>query len=223
MARMERRRSEDIRADVSSQLYWDNRIDESNINVDVTDGRVILTGTVPTYSDRWQAEDDAYSISGVRYVDNRLRVSPTTFPVPSDTEIASNIRNVLEWNPTIDSSRIDVSVSDGVVTLSGAVDSYWQKSRAGYIVANVGGVIDVSNLLRVEPVGTETDEDVRKDIVTTLARNTFIDADRVDVQVDGGVVTLTGTVDDYFAYRTAEDIAKFTSGVIDVHNSLVIV
>jgi osmotically-inducible protein OsmY len=223
MAQMEKRRSEDIRADVSSQLFWDNRIDESNVNVDVTEGRVILTGTVPTYSDRWQAEDDAYSIAGVRYVDNRLRVSPTTFPVPGDTEVASNIRNVLEWNPTIDSSRIDVSVSDGIVTLSGAVDSYWQKSRAGYLVANVGGVVDVSNLLRVEPVGTESDEDIRRDVLTTLARNTFIEADRINVHVSDGTVTLTGTVDDYFAWRTAEDVAKFTSGVVDVHNDLVII
>jgi len=222
MARTERRRSEDIRADVSSQLFWDNRIDDSNIDVDVTEGRVILSGTVPSYSDRWQAEEDAYSISGVRYVDNRLRVSPTTFPVPNDTEIASNIRNVLEWNPTIDSSGIDVSVSDGVVTLSGAVDSYWQKTRAGYLVANVSGVTDVINLLRVEPIEKVTDEDLRKNILTTLARNTFIDADRIDVQVDGGVVTLAGTVDDYLAYRTAEDIARYTNGVIDVHNSLVI-
>jgi osmotically-inducible protein OsmY len=223
MAQMEKRRSEDIRADVSSQLFWDNRIDESNINVDVTDGRVILTGSVPTYSDRWQAEEDAYSITGVRYVDNRLRVSPTTFPVPGDVEIAANIRNVMEWNPTIDSSRIDVSVSDGVVTLSGAVDSYWQKSRAGYLVANVGGVVDVNNLLRVEPVGAETDEDIRRDILTTLGRNTFIEAKNINVHVADGIVTLTGTVGEYFAYRTAEDIAKFTSGVIDVHNDLVII
>lgn len=223
MAQMERRRSEDIRADVSSQLFWDNRIDESNINVDVVEGRVILTGTVPTYSDRWQAEDDAYSIAGVRYVDNRIRVSPTSFPVPGDTEVASNIRNVLEWNPTIDSSRIDVSVSDGVVTLSGAVDSYWQKSRAGYLAANVGGVVDVINLLRVEPVSMETDEDVRRDILMTLGRNTFIDAGRINVHVADGIVTLTGTVDSYFAWRTAEDIAKFTSGVVDVRNDLAII
>jgi osmotically-inducible protein OsmY len=223
MAQTERRRSEDIRADVSSQLFWDNRIDESNINVDVVDGRVILTGTVPTYSDRWQAENDAYSITGVRYVDNRLRVSPTTFPAPSDTEIATNIRKALEWNPTIDSSRIYVSVSDGIVTLSGAVDSYWQKTRAGYLASNVGGVVDVVNLLRVEPVGAETDDDIRRDVLTTLARNTFIDAGRIDVRVEGGAVTLTGTVDDFFSYRTAEDVAKFTSGVVDVHNDLVII
>jgi osmotically-inducible protein OsmY len=41
--------------------------------------------------------------------------------------------------------------------------------------------------------------------------------------VSGGVVTLTGTVGDYFAFRTAEDIAKFTSGVVDVHNDLIII
>ncbi len=222
MARTEKRRSEEIRADVSSQLFWDNRIDESNINVDVSDGRVILTGTVPTYSGRWQAEDDAYLISGVRYVDNRLQVSPTTFPVPGDTELASNIRNILEWNPTLDSSRIKVLAHEGIVTLTGSVDSYWQKSRVEYLVSNVGGVIDVQNLLQVETAVGISDQDIKRDIESTLARNTLIDSTRIKVQVNDGVVTLSGTVDDYLTCRTAQDIAKYTSGVIDVLNDQVI-
>ncbi len=222
MARIEKRRPEEIRADVSSQLFWDNRIDESNINVDVFEGKVILSGTVPTYSDRWQAEEDAYSISGVRYVDNRLTVSPTTFPVPNDTEIASNLRNTLEWNPTLDSSRIEVSVHEGTVTLNGSVDSYWQRSRVEQLVSNIGGVTEVHNLLKVEPAGGISDDEIRKDIESTLARNTFIDSSRINVRVDKGVVTLSGTVDDYLTYRTAQDIANFTSGVIDVQNDLVI-
>lgn len=222
MARTENRRTEEIRADVSSQLFWDNRIDESNINVDVSEGKIILTGTVPTYSDRRQAEEDAYSISGVRYVDNRLKVSPTIFPVPNDEEVASNIRNMLGWNPTIDSSRIQVSVTEGVVLLSGAVDSYWQKSRVGYLCSNVGGVTDVKNLLRVEPAGGVPDEDIRKDIEDTLSRNTLIDTRGIDVQVEEGIVTLRGPVDDYLTYRTAEEIANYTSGVIDVHNEMII-
>lgn len=222
MARIEERRSEEIRAEVSSQLFWDNRIDESNINVDVSGGRVILSGTVPTYSDRRQAEEDAYLISGVRYVDNRLTVSPTTFPVPGDEKVASNIRNILEWNPALDSSRVEVSVTDGKVTLTGSVDSYWQKSRMGYLVSHVGGVIDVQNLLLVQPAEAVTDQDIRKDIESTLARNTFIISSRIKVQVNEGIVTLAGTVDDYLTCRTAQDIAKYTSGVIDVRNKLVI-
>lgn len=223
MAQSEKRRSEDIRADVSSQLFWDDRIDESDISVDVAEGQVILTGTVPTCAHRRQAEDDAWSIAGVRHVDNRLRVSPTASPLPGDTEIASTVRTILGWNPTIDSSRIDVSASGGVVTLSGAVESYWQKSRAAYLAASLHGVVDVSNLLRVEPAAAQTDEDIRGDILTTLARNTFIDDRNIEVEVSGGTVTLTGTVGSYFAWSTAGDIAKFTSGVVDVHNDLAIV
>lgn len=222
MARAEKRRPEDIRADISSQLFWDNRIDETNIKVEVTDSRVILTGTVPSYSDRWQAEDDAYSIPGVSYVDNRLRVSPSTFPIPSDEDIRGRVENVLNWNPTIDASRIDVATVNGVVKLTGAVDSCWQKKRAGYLASNVSGVIDVSNLLKVEPLARTTDEDIKRDIEESLARNAYVDPGNVEVRVRDGVVTLSGTVDDYLAYRTAEDIANYTSGVIEVNNDLVI-
>lgn len=222
MVRTERRRPEDIRADVSSQLFWDNRIDETNIHVDVADSRVILTGTVPSYSDRWQAEDDAYSIPGVSYVDNRLRVSPGTFPIPSDEDIRNRVENVLNWNPTIDASRIDVVVVNGIVTLTGAVDSYWQKRRASYLASNVNGVIDVSNLLRVEPMIRTTDDDIRRDIEESFARNAYVDPSTIEVRVRDGIVTLSGTVDDYLAYRTSEDIANYTSGVVEVNNDLVI-
>ncbi|HQI02743.1 MAG TPA: BON domain-containing protein, partial [Deltaproteobacteria bacterium] len=77
---MELSREEKIRDDVNTHLVWDNRIDAKDIRVEVVGSRVILIGTVPSYSDRWQAEDDAYSIPGVRSVDNRLKVVPAVSP-----------------------------------------------------------------------------------------------------------------------------------------------
>ena len=86
----------------------------------------------------------------------------------------------------------------------------------------MSGVIDVTNLLRVEPMARTTDEDIRRDIEESLARNAYVNPATIEVRVRDGIVTLTGTVDDYLAYRTAEDIANYTSGVIEVNNNLVI-
>jgi osmotically-inducible protein OsmY len=220
---MRRRDPEEIRADVSSQLFWDNRIDDSDIAVDVADGRVVLSGTVPSFSDRWEAEDDAWSIPGVRSVDNRLKVTPVISPALEDEQVKARVRNVLDWSPTVDASGINVSVSGGVVTLTGNVDSSWQRTRAWDLASGVSGVVDVINELTVSPPQLISDEDIRNDILSTLARNTLIDASRVNVGVDDGIVTLTGSVDDYNAFRTVYQVANYTTGVIDVNNDLTIV
>ncbi len=223
MVRSGERKPEEIKKDVYSQLIWDTRVNESDINVEVSDGKVVLTGLVPTCPDRLEAEDDAYAVSGVRYVDNGLRVSyPPSFPTPRDPDIASKVRSLLEWNPNIDSKRIDVAVDCGQVTLMGSVGSIWQKYNAEHITENVSGVIGVRNQLKVEPPRTVTDEDIRTDIISSLVRNSFPDVTMVNVHVKDSIVTLSGTVNDYFECRTAEDIARYTNGVVDVNNNLVI-
>jgi osmotically-inducible protein OsmY len=223
MTEIGEKKPEEIRREVYSQLVWDTRVDESDIDVEVKDGKVILKGVVPTYLDLWEAEDDAYSVEGVRYVENRLKVSlQQGFPVPGDGDIASKVRSLLEWNPNIDARGIDISVERGLVTLMGSVDSIWQKYNAGRIAEDVSGVMGVNNELRVEPPTAATDEDIRTDIISSLIRNTFIDAGMVNVYVKHGVVTLSGTVHDYYAYRTAEDISRSTRGVVDANNNLVI-
>lgn len=218
---MRRRDPEEIKADVSSQLFWDGRIDDSDIAVDVADGKVILSGSVPSFSDRWEAEDDAWAIPGVRAVDNRLKVSPVVSPALEDEQIRARVLNVLDWSPTVDASRIKVFVTGGVVTLAGSVDSSWQKTRAWDLATGVSGVVDVVNDLSVSPPQEISDEDIKNDILSTLSRNTLIDSDRVRVDVSDGIVTLTGSVDDYNAYRTVAQIANYTIGVIDVRNEIV--
>jgi hyperosmotically inducible protein len=158
----------------------------------------------------------------VRAVDNRLKVSPMVSPALEDDQIRARVKSVLEWSPTIDASRITVEVTGGVVTLYGNVASTWQKTRAWDLASGVSGVVDVVNDLSVSPPREISDEDIRNDIMSTLARNTFIDSSRVNVNVDDGVVTLTGSVGDYNASRTLQQIANYTTGVIDVRNELTI-
>lgn len=205
-----------------SQLAWDNRVGHTNILVKVTDdGTVILSGMVSSHNDRLEAEEDAYAVSGVKKVENRLTVSlPPEYPVPGDEDIAAQIVNLLQWNPTIDASRIEVVVTNGILTLMGSVDSVWQKYRVEHLAEDIAGVISVDNRLGVKPVGEVSDEDIRKDILATLARNSFIDASNISVSAKNGVVTLSGVVENHLAQSTAINIACNTNGVIDVHDNL---
>ncbi len=218
------RSAEDIRNDVREQLAWDTRVDSSNIEVDVVDSTVILAGTVPTYPDRNQAQTDALQVPGVTAVDNRLVVSfPSAYVIPADSEISFNVTSALSWSPSVDATRIHVAVDQGIVTLSGTVDSYWQKHRAEEIAANTSGVTDVRDELTVSPTApAAVDEDIRREIVAALERNTSIDTSGVSVEVNNGLVTLTGAVPDYAAFRTVEDAARYTTGVLEVNNTLTI-
>ena len=223
MAQTGLKNPEDCKADVISQLSSDSRLNDAHIRVDVSDGTVVLSGTVPTYSDRQGAEEDAYAIPGVRSVENRLKVRfPAGVKIPSDQEIARNITNVLKMSPNVDAARIRVSVLDGVVTLTGLVHSSWQKDNAGQLAENVTGVMAVDNRLRVEPATAVQDRLIEKDIRNSLARSVSVNADNVVILVKDGIVTLKGTVDNYHAYRTVRDIANYTSGVVRVNNELVV-
>ncbi len=223
MAQAVHRTSEEIRDDVSSRLLWDNRINKSDIGVNVSDGKVVLTGAVHTCSDRSRAEDDAYSITGVNFVDNRLAVSyPSAGEAPGDDEIASHIRSALQWSPHIDPGEVDVSVEEGTVILTGRVDSLWQKSMAGSIADNIRGVLNIRNMLKVEPARAVPDEEIARQVLRALQNNALVDTSLINVYVKGGVVTLSGTVNNHHALRAAEEIAGITAGVRDVNNYLVI-
>lgn len=218
------RSAEDIRNDVMEQLSWDTRVDSSSIEVDVVNSTVILSGTVPTYPDRNQAQMDALQVPGVAAVDNRLVVSfPSAYVIPANSEISFNVSSSLTWSPSVDAIRIHVAVDQGVVTLSGTVDSYWQKHRAEEMAANTAGVTDVRNELTVVPTAPAVvDEDIRKEILAAVERNTSIDVGRLNVDVNNGLVTLTGTVQDYAEFRAVEDAARYTGGVLEVNNNLTI-
>jgi osmotically-inducible protein OsmY len=213
---------EKIKKDVVDQLYWDSRVDASNVEVEVEDGEVALTGEVPSYSSRQAATSTVWSVDGVTAVANQLQVQyPSAIEFPSDGDVRSNIESILLWNTDIDSSEIDVMVEDHIVTLEGTVDTYWKKIRTEEL-ADVTGVFDVVNKLAVVPTEDYVDEDIATDVTDALARNLHISVDDVTVKVKDGEVTLTGTVSNWTAYRSAEDSAFYTLGVRDVDNRLTI-
>lgn len=216
-------RTEEIRSGVSSLLSSDSRVKGSRISVHVANGRVVLSGTVPAYPDRSWAEDDAYAIPGVSYVENRLEVRrPEPSGAPDDDEIAGRIRSALEWNPSIEAGRIEVSVQDGVVTLAGTVGTFWQRSIACETASNIRGVLDIRNLLSVEPGLDIPDRDIACRLQSTIGKSAFIDPGMISLHVKNGVVTLSGTVHSHHAFHAAEELAGSIAGVRDINNYLVI-
>lgn len=211
--------AEEIKKNVVDNLYWDTRVDASDVDVEVSaEGEVTLKGSVPSFTSKTAATTSAWSVTGVSAVNNRLTVEyPAAVTVPSDEEIQDDIENILLWDTDIDSTKIDVSVNDNEVTLEGSVDAYW-KIYAAERLADTTGVYSIENKLAVVPSEDEEDEVIAESIVNALTRNVDVNSEDVEVKVKNGEVTLRGTVSSWSAYRAAEESSFFTAGVTDVDN-----
>ncbi len=111
-----------ITQDVLDELAFDPAVTVADLNVSTDHGRVMLNGTVDTYSTKMEAEDAAYRVGGVRSVDNDIVVNPSALGLRTDTDIAADIRSALALDYQVPDDRISVSVVDGFVTLTGNVE-----------------------------------------------------------------------------------------------------
>jgi osmotically-inducible protein OsmY len=142
--------------------------------------------------------------------------------VRSDQEIKSDVKDALTWDMRVDNQNINANVYDGIVTLTGTVDTYYQKLEAAQIVGRIKGVVDVINEISVKLATTRSDLDIRSDIYSALNRDSTLDPTNVTVSVHNGIVDLNGSVASVAQKNAAGSDAWLTTGVIDVNNNLVI-
>ena len=210
-----------VKKRVVNQLAWDTRVDANDISVSVEGNTAKITGSVPSFSEMNRAEDIALSTRGVYSVDNNLTVEfPTTFTAPTDSEIESSVRQLLEWNDVVNEDDITVKVDGGLVTLEGTTSSFWEKVNAESETESALGVIDVKSKLAVTPTEKVSDEIIAERIMDRIEQNTLVNIDRVDVKVKNGEVKLSGTVPSWYRWRSVFDAAQYTVGVVDVEDNL---
>lgn len=216
-----RKTDEQIKSDIVSELKWDARVDASNIKVTVDAGIVELSGNISSYLAKRAARECAHSVYGVVSVIDNIEVAfPVTYNIPTDEEIKNNALNAILWDSEVDSSKIEIKVENGIVTLQGTTDAFWKKKRAENDIEFLSGVIAVKNELSIVPTKSLIDEDIAEDILASLRRKVDVAADKVNVYVKNGVVTLSGKVEDYSAWLAAYNSAENTLGVIDVKDKI---
>jgi osmotically-inducible protein OsmY len=213
--------SEEIKKNVVDQLFWDSRVDASDILVEVSDGSVTLLGHVPSHVSRHAAEADAWTVPGVTWVDNQISVLyPASYSLPTDHQIKNYIQGVLAVNREVGGAGVDVEVRGGVATIQGTVDTYWKKTMIERMARDVVGVVDVESKLTIVPSGSIRDQAIAEGIAAAMERNTLIDSGNVDIKVTDGHVTLTGTVSHWRSMLAAEETAGCAAGVRKVDNLL---
>jgi osmotically-inducible protein OsmY len=142
----------------------------------------------------------------------------------TDEDIQREVLAELKWDARVQPNEIGVSVKDGVVTLTGVVDSYSKRWAAEEAAHRVRGVKAVANDLEVRlPSSAErTDADIAAAAVRALEWDALVPIEKLDVTVSKGWVTLKGEVEWQFQKEDAERVVRRLSGVRGVTNLIII-
>ncbi len=142
----------------------------------------------------------------------------------TDIVLKGQVLDELEWEPGIKAAGIGVGVTDGVVTLSGEVQSYHEKIEAERAALRVAGVKGMASEIEVHLPGASqrSDSDMARAVVHALEWNSSIPPDRIKVVVSKGWVTLEGEVDWGYQRTAAEDAVRRLTGVLGIRNQVTI-
>jgi osmotically-inducible protein OsmY len=142
----------------------------------------------------------------------------------ADTQIQTDVLAELKYDARVLPNEIGVAVKDGVVTLTGWVDSYTKKWAAEEAAHRVRGVKAVANDIEVRLTTAEerTDADIAAAAVRALEWDAFISVDKLDVTVSKGWVTLKGSVEWQYQKNDAERVVRRLTGVKGVSNLITV-
>lgn len=140
----------------------------------------------------------------------------------SNQELQVDVQNAIKWEPLLNAAEIGVTAKDGVVSLTGVVDSYAKKMEAENAAKKVIGVKALVEKIEVKfpSSWSKTDEEIAKEVLVALKSNWSVPRDKVTVKVENGWVTLEGELPWNYQKETAKNVVNFLMGVKGVTNNI---
>jgi hyperosmotically inducible protein len=190
------------------------------------DGLVTLTGTVPLFDLKQEADKRTHKIKGVQGVSNEIQVAGSNLP---DSVVEAKLLKAISYDRvgygTTPFNAITVQVKDGTATLSGHAYGPVDAASAFALVANTPGVKDVVNEVRVDPLSPMDDRSRMQLFRTiygfpTLSKYAMDPAKPIRISVQNGNVTLYGVVDSQMDKDVAGIRANSVPGIFKVTNDL---
>lgn len=210
----------DLKKDVLTELSWDPLVPETKVGVSVSEGVVTLTGHLDSYAEKVATRRAVERVVGVKAIALEIDVVPEGSHKRSDTEIAMAVEHALSWNSSVPKDRIHFTVEKGWVTLNGDVDWNFQRRSVERMVRPLKGVVGITDNISLKSFPVPVNLSSR--IQDALTRQAVREARRIEVLIDGAVVTLRGRVHSWAERNAAEGATWSAPGVSRVNNQLTI-
>lgn len=128
------------------------------------------------------------------------------------------------WEPSLNPSEIGVAVKEGVVTLSGHVDSFFKKTTAENAAKRVKGVKAIAEDIQigVSPSDQRSDTDIARAVIDALKWHSAVQDERIKVKVEDGIVRLEGEVEREFQRKNAKLAIQNLTGIVSVINLITV-
>ena len=142
----------------------------------------------------------------------------------SDNQIQKDVMDELKWEPYLNASDIGVSVKNGIVTLSGQVDTYSKKIAAEKAPKRVAGVKAVAEDIQVgvSPVYSKTDTEIAQAVLNALKWHSAVQEEKIKIKVENGNVTLEGEVEWEYQRNNVRTAIENITGVRSVYNLITV-
>jgi osmotically-inducible protein OsmY len=138
----------------------------------------------------------------------------------ADKELRGAVERHLDYNPEVTSTKIGVGASNGVITLTGYVNTYAEKLAAEISARQVYGVRALANDIEVKPPSERVDPDIAAAALEALRHNVSVPDEKIKLTVKKGWITLEGKVDWGYQKQMAENAVRYLAGVRGVANNI---
>jgi osmotically-inducible protein OsmY len=221
---VENKRDKELAEQIAAAMSRNSAVRLQEIDLKVKDGKVTLSGTATSENAREAAVETAQVTMGVTEVEDRLFVREPDVELYTDLEIEAMVRDQLYWDSRVEEKQLDVEVKEGVVTLSGHVDSAVEMRAAVNDARQIPSVRFVNNELLVRlPQPSSEDRILAAAIRSVLNLNQSIDVSELEITFRSGEAVLEGTVETLSQKLKAGELAGEVRGVTNVVNTIAVV
>lgn len=140
----------------------------------------------------------------------------------TNEDLQKDVLNAIKWEPLLHAAEIGVTAKDGIITLTGIVDSYAKKLEAETAAKNVAGVKAVVETIEIKfaRIGTKSDAEIAADVITALKWNWQFASDKIKIKVENAWVTLEGELTWNYQREAAKNAIIHVNGVRGFDNEI---
>jgi osmotically-inducible protein OsmY len=220
-----------IESSAKKSYVFKHYLTDDSIKIESKNGAVTLTGTVAEDSHIGLARDTVSGLPDVKSVDNQLTVKGEAPAEHSDTWVELKVKTALLFHRNVSVTKTHVSVTDGIVSLSGKACSMAQKELTTEYAKDVEGVKAVKNQMTVaknpakpdETVGEKIDDaSITAQVKASLLSHRSTSALKTSVETTDGVVTLSGIAKNAAEKSLVTKLASDVNGVSSVVNNMTV-